>query len=131
MNLELTTEPDELGPELAQWVRRLLPLAERTDALTPPLREFFDDLTDLVVEGRYGSFAVVAHVHETHEPAAEYLPFLVPVVEELFGLMDDGHFQQIDGEWCLVDIDGETAARLGVPDLPDEPGDGPEPPSWN
>jgi hypothetical protein len=105
MHFESTPDPQELTIEQRAWIDRYLAIIPALESMEAGTRASFDELIDHVLEGRYGSFPVVADSLNGSCPSIEILPFLVPIIEELLGHLADGTLVETDEAWVLITDD--------------------------
>lgn len=103
MHFDPSPDPQDLSPEQRSWIDRYLAIIPALEAMEDDRRTSFDTLIDQILDERFGSFPVVAHVLETGEPSIEVLPFLVPIVEELLAHLADGLLIETPETWILID----------------------------
>lgn len=123
MHFESTPDPQDLTIEQRAWIDRYLAIIPALESMEAGTRASFDELIDHVLEGRFGSFPVVADSLNGSGPSIEILPFLVPIIEELLAHLADGTLVETDEAWVLiidepeVDDDFEISAEiLGLTD---------------
>ena len=116
MHFESTPDPQELTIEQRAWIDRYLAIIPALESMEAGTRASFDELIDHVLEGRYGSFPVVADSLNGSCPSIEILPFLVPIIEELLGHLADGTLVETDEAWVLITDDEESDSDMVVID---------------
>ena len=108
MHFPSTPEPHDLTPEQRLWVDRFINFIPRLEAMEASTRESFDQLTDRILEDRFGDLPVVAQVLEHGGPSVEVLPFVVPIIENLLGLIADGRLVETEKAWVLITDDAPS-----------------------
>jgi hypothetical protein len=108
MHFEPTPDPQLLTIEQRAWIDRYLAIIPALESMEEGTRASFDELIDHVLEGRYGSFPVVADSLNGNGPSIEILPFLVPIIEELLDHLADGTLVETDEAWVLITDDEES-----------------------
>ena len=108
MHFESTPDPQELTIEQRAWIDRYLAIIPALESMEAGTRASFDELIDHVLEGRFGSFPVVADSLNGSGPSIEILPFLVPIIEELLAHLADGTLVETDEAWVLITDDPES-----------------------
>lgn len=117
MHFPSTPEPHDLTPEQRLWVDRFIATIPHLEAMESSTRESFDQLTDHILKDRFGELPVVAHVLEHGGPSVEVLPFLVPILEELHGLIADGCLVETEDAWVLITDDAPTSEEADDDDI--------------
>jgi hypothetical protein len=116
MHFESTPDPQDLTIEQRAWIDRYLAIIPALESMEAGTRASFDELIDHVLEGRYGSFPVVADSLNGNGPSIEILPFLVPIIEELLDHLADGTLVETDEAWVLITDDEESDSDTVVID---------------
>jgi hypothetical protein len=116
MYFKSTPDPQDLTIEQRAWIDRYLAIIHALESMEDGTRTSFDELIDHVLEGRYGSFPVVADSLNGNGPSIEILPFLVPIIEELLDHLADGTLVETDEAWVLITDDEESDSDTVVID---------------
>jgi hypothetical protein len=116
MYFKSTPDPQDLTIEQRAWIGRYLAIIPALESMEAGTRASFDELIDHVLEGRYGSFPVVADSLNGNGPSIEILPFLVPIIEELLDHLADGTLVETDEAWVLITDDEESDSDTVVID---------------